>query len=1361
MCYLYRRKKYKKKPNSDDSPLEVIQMEAIPSEKPLLTEGEIDLFREISREEFKNFKASNTYSMFKGKKASSADATLDIETVEEPAEEPITKVDREAKASSHKKLSLIGLKKSQPGIETQESTDQTLTKRKSSLKTPVKKKSSGDSISLHASPAPDIEKVQQQRSTHFALSSQGQSSTEDVLSLASYQESKPRSVSGTRLTPSHSTSFDGGKPRSGGSVSSISASSKTSTPKAKRSLFDADESVSHSSRHDFEGIRKSQPRLSVGSIVSDPHEKPSTTSVQSSHRQATTTHVSAHSNVQLPLKTSSRYAAPVEKSSITSATGHRIYNEPHRTPSEYRTGQTTNYSLEHSQPSKKALSMHSTYQPSQIALSMHSASSVETSQISAKVGQNDDVPRLPSTYGSLQRKSISKLSTDSLGHRSQSNLSQHTPKESLSIVGGGSASTSRVYAAPLIMKSSSGNLRAIMPENDSHFSRRSPTGSSPALVSASAIHGSESRGIRSEAVSPQASRVFSKESTGFIQHEVVRETQSDSQEWIPVTSSATPASPLGKQASALSGLHSAASSLGSIRKSETAQDIQSSKSPSKMSASSVIVGSVSSVCSGKYREIPGSEFVHHDERSIHDYSAGAPLILKSSSGHLRAVVPEEHFKESRTILGKQASALSGLHSAASSLGSIRKSETAQDIQSSKSPSKMSASSVIVGSVSSVCSGKYREIPGSEFVHHDERSIHDYSAGAPLILKSSSGHLRAVVPEDHFKESRTILGKQASALSGLHSAASSLGSIRKSETAQDIQSSKSPSKMSASSVIVGSVSSVCSGKYREIPGSEFVHHDERSIHDYSAGAPLIFKSSSGHLRAVVPEEHLKEGRTILPGSPRKMSSHVSSIISMAGWDDSASPRQTSPVPVSRSESYSSSQVLRAPQIYKSSSGNLRAVPPEEIDEESKPYRPGTPSRRISSHFANDEPRLSISAGIKPSLHTISTEVMAPKVSSMESSPSRESSKISQSVMQTRSQSPAGLCGTPSATSPRQTTSNMSNPVTGGHTDGSAYQMQRVWSEQASSLASLTELQPAQLISQKNLLVPSSYHTAIGGVSEMHSENSSKTSRFSLDVDASAATTSHLDDDANAEVTMPLDDQWKPLQEYDNIPTETRIKSSALLVGKFSSKHSERQIDEVVSSPTFTSTTDVMASMSQDNLSDWKPQEFLSAEEGPIDDHTPNVTNTNGQYDDQEIREEETDEWQRVPEVDPINEAEESGPLEEIPSQNRRSSKFGYSGYVGRFSHILDTASEILDTLSTPSKMDEVDEHAQVESLELTSGHVLESAGSPTGRDSGDVSESFVSPQESMGHVFPVSSQETLEDEDLPFDDAREGNTDQEN
>ena len=119
------------------------------------------------------------------------------------------------------------------------------------------------------------------------------------------------------------------------------------------------------------------------------------------------------------------------------------------------------------------------------------------------------------------------------------------------------------------------------------------------------------------------------------------------------------------------------------------------------------------------------------------------------------------------------------------------------------------------------------------------------------------------------------------------------------------------------------------------------------------------------------------------------------------------------------------------------------------------------------------------------------------------------------------------------------------------------------------------------------------------------------------------------------------------------------------------------------------------------------------------------------------------------------------MEEIPSQNRRSSKFGYSGYVGRFSHILDTASEILDTLSTPSKMDEVDEHAQVESLELTSGHVLESAGSPTGRDSGDVSESFVSPQESMGHVFPVSSQETLEDEDLPFDDAREGNTDQEN
>ena len=563
-------------------------MEAVPTDKPLLTDEEIDLFREISREEFNNFKTSNAYSLFKGKKSSKAEATIDIDEIDEPNEQSIAEVDRESRGTSQRKLSVIGLKDSQSAIDEESSADPSAkSKRMSSrliasssvkrVKTPTKtlSSSSAESVSLPPSPAPVIEKVEQQRSTHIALSGQGHchSSVEDVLSLAGYQESKPRMGSATRVlsSPGHPPIEQrrllvDGKPRSVSSVSNRSVASRSSTPKAKRSLFDANQSESRTNRHvvtydeDLEGTKESQRWISIPG---------STASVQQ----------------------------PADKTPRTAS----VYGPPQH---------------------------ESTSRSSVVSVGQHQLSLRAQSNISATFNQQHK-------YGVSPVKS--HFATTS--HPKDISHSNVGIDEKLSRTGTESVSHSSICTAPLIIKSSSGNLRAVMPEIYSHPRRQTLTGSN-----------TSQSGTRT--ISPQISRVMSKN----VEHDQENEGIAQSQVWIPITGSITSAPQPVKKISTLSResvLKSSTHSLGSRHQSEISQEIQIQpvKTPSDYSTSVSRASIISSVSSDKQRVVSGNMSqviqpeLHIIQKSsdIHSNSSQvciAPLIVKSSSGKLRAITSE-------------------------------------------------------------------------------------------------------------------------------------------------------------------------------------------------------------------------------------------------------------------------------------------------------------------------------------------------------------------------------------------------------------------------------------------------------------------------------------------------------------------------------------------------------------------------------------------------------------------------------------------------------------------------------------------------------------------------------------------------
>ena len=141
--------------HSGTSPTTVIEMDTVSSKKPLLTDAEINLFREISREEFKNFKTSNSYSLFKGKSGThKSQATLDIKEITQPSAKAEAK---SSVASSKDSKTATGRSSLTDTLERKSSTHASSSKAEA-VKTPTKKSSSAESVSLPQSPTPVFEK---------------------------------------------------------------------------------------------------------------------------------------------------------------------------------------------------------------------------------------------------------------------------------------------------------------------------------------------------------------------------------------------------------------------------------------------------------------------------------------------------------------------------------------------------------------------------------------------------------------------------------------------------------------------------------------------------------------------------------------------------------------------------------------------------------------------------------------------------------------------------------------------------------------------------------------------------------------------------------------------------------------------------------------------------------------------------------------------------------------------------------------------------------------------------------------------------------------------------------------------------
>ncbi|XP_038065987.1 uncharacterized protein LOC119736055 [Patiria miniata] len=649
LFFFYKNRKPKKREPSQPgaSPTTVIQMDSVPPDKPLLSDAEIDLFREISREEFKNFKSSHSYSLFKGKKESTPQATLDTTEIVEP----ITEADREGHDGLDEKPSVTGSKESQSAMH-KESVPDATSRRKSSKQiastekvvgTPTKKSSSAESVSLPPSPAPAIEQVEQQRSTHIALSpSQGQASVEDVLSLAGYQESKPRggSVSSvlsgpvpvSPLTMQKRSSLVDSKIRSSGSsVSGGSTHSRSSISRAKKALFTASQTEHLSSRHsviydeDREAItggvsmatvsrhsRGSHPRVDsavmlsrTGSVSTSSHAAPLI--VKSSSGKLRAVRYEEHIQQRTPSFQESpppvasprpRRSSVYSSHSATLDTG-RVEGSQAWIPIEESTTYEAQPVIKTHTPSESESLIRETSLPLSSAGSLDSCRQSDIKQVTQVTASIKDLsrhlvsdagPSSVSVANDKQSENAKSLSEDATYSVAETQVYQHPTYESLSkmniskskISGTGGSAASTVCTAPLIVKSSSGNLRAVVPKEQSDIKQ---------VTQVTASIEDLSRHLVSDAGPSSVSVANDKQS------EIAKSLSEDATYSVAETQ---------------------------VYQHPTYESL-SEMNISKSKISGTGGSAASTVCA-------------------------APLIVKSSSGNLRAVVPEEHHKQRRHTL---------------------------------------------------------------------------------------------------------------------------------------------------------------------------------------------------------------------------------------------------------------------------------------------------------------------------------------------------------------------------------------------------------------------------------------------------------------------------------------------------------------------------------------------------------------------------------------------------------------------------------------------------------------------------------------------------------------------------------------
>ncbi|XP_022112038.1 uncharacterized protein LOC110991140 [Acanthaster planci] len=545
--YLFLRKRKPAEaevPQSGGSPTAVIQMDAVPADKPLLDDAEIDLFREISREEFKNFKSSHSYSLFKGQKTKRSQATIETKEIDEQ----VAEADRKSHGALHERPPHTGSEESQSTVDEKSPADVIL-KRKSSkhvassqtevVETP-RKKSSAESISLPPSPSPAIEPVEQQRSTHIALSGHGKSSAEDILSLAEYQESKPKpgSASGLLSSPipvpqlamQKRLSLVNSKTKSpGSSISGGSAVSRSSTSRVKRSLFDVNQSEHRLSRHsvtydeDRETIMDAVSRETASHPSHYSHTKtnsprmlsrsssPFTSShtapliVKSSSGKLRAVTYEEQSQQRRPLlespppvsfpggKRSSLYSShslPLDTGAVQESHAWIPISEStaYEAPVRQLNTPLTSGSLirESTLPRSSADSLSSHH------LAIQQEEQQKSSTASTEAISRHSVHDLEPSTDLVVEEKQPELAKSSSGEAAYSyanvQVHQHPKYESLSgistskISGTGFSATSGICTAPIIVKSSSGNLRAIVSE-DHHQQRRPTLPGSPVSVS--------------------------------------------------------------------------------------------------------------------------------------------------------------------------------------------------------------------------------------------------------------------------------------------------------------------------------------------------------------------------------------------------------------------------------------------------------------------------------------------------------------------------------------------------------------------------------------------------------------------------------------------------------------------------------------------------------------------------------------------------------------------------------------------------------------------------------------------------------------------------------------------------------------